>query len=261
MASKPRTSSIVRPLFWAWSRVYDSGVFQAYYGRIHDRSLGFAPPQVEAVLDVGCGTGELLGKLVQRWPTARVVGLDFSREMLAQAARKPFSTTVELVEGSVYELPFAAGAFDLVTNTLSSHFYQDLPVALRELFRVTAPGGTLVMASLGNGAWRYVPGPVGRETRFGGTVRRAPAAQRRALTDAGFTVDRVEAIFPMGWLYVARKAEGAQQEVGPARLSEDGGWFQPASLSRAPWRWIRGAALRHRLGNSGRVASIFPRAI
>jgi len=61
------------------------------------------------------------------------------------------------------------------------------------------------MASLGNGMWQCLPGPLGRETRFGGAVRPAPAAQRRAPTDAGFTVDRVEAIFPMICLYVARK--------------------------------------------------------
>jgi ubiquinone/menaquinone biosynthesis C-methylase UbiE len=216
VTSEPRTSRIVRPLFRAWSRVYDLSVFQAYYGRIHDRILGIAPPQLEAVLDVGCGTGELLGKLVRRWPSARVVGLDLSSAMLAQAARKPFAATVELVEGSVYELPFDSGAFDLVTNTLSSHFYQDLPVALRELFRVTSPGGLLVMASLGNGPGRYLPGPLGREARFGGTVHRAPWAQRRALTDAGFTVERLESIFPMGWLYVAHKpARGPDLPLDP----------------------------------------------
>lgn len=208
MRPEPRTSSIVRPLFKAWSHVYDLGVFQAYYGRIHDRILGLAPSRVEAALDVGCGTGELLGKLARRWPTARVAGLDFSAEMLAQANRKPFAAAVELVEGSVYALPFAAGAFDLVTNTLSSHFYQDLPVALRELARVTAPRGVLVMASLGNGVWRHLPGPLGRETRLGGTVRRSPGAQCGALSEAGFDVDRVEAIFPMGWLYVAHKRLG-----------------------------------------------------
>jgi ubiquinone/menaquinone biosynthesis C-methylase UbiE len=198
--SDPRTSRIVEPLFRLWSRVYDLGVFQAYYGRVHDRILALAPARVTAALDVGTGTGELLAKLVKRWPEARIAGLDLSPEMLAQAAHKPFADRVELVEGSVYELPFDDGAFDLVTNTLSSHFYRDLPAAVRELARVTAPGGLIVMASLGTGS-RLGP----RELRMGDVTHRSPSHQRLVLEGAGLVVERVESLLPIGWLYVARK--------------------------------------------------------
>jgi len=205
MQRDTRTSRIVEPLFRVWSKVYDLGVFQAYYGRVHDRILALAPGPYASVLDVGCGTGELLVKLARRWPGARLVGLDLSAEMLAKAAAKQIAGDVELAHGSVYELPFAAGAFALVTNTLSSHFYQDLPGALRELARVTAPGGTLVMASLGNGPARRLPGAVGRELRLGETIHRSPGAMRHALDAAGFDVESVESLFPVAWLYVARK--------------------------------------------------------
>lgn len=205
MSRDARTSRIVVPLFRMWSKVYDLGVFQAYYGRVHDRILALAPHHVASVLDVGCGTGELLVKLAQRWPDAQLVGLDLSEEMLAKAAVKPFAGDVELIAGSVYDLPLPDASFELVTNTLSSHFYQDLPAAVRELARVTAPGGTVVMASLGNGLARHLPGPLGRETRVGDVVQRSPAEQRRVLESAGLTVDRLESIFPIGWLYVARK--------------------------------------------------------
>jgi ubiquinone/menaquinone biosynthesis C-methylase UbiE len=206
MQRDTRTSRIVEPLFRVWSRVYDLGIFQAYYGRVHDRILALAPAAVGSVLDVGCGTGELLGKLARRWPEARLVGLDISAAMLAQAAAKPFAGEVELVEGSVYELPFPDGSFELVTNTLSSHFYQDFPAAARELARVTAPGGMIVMASIGNGPARLLPGAAGRELRVvGDVVQRSPAEQRRVLGAAGFDVERVESIFPIAWLYVARR--------------------------------------------------------
>jgi len=199
-----RTSRVVVPLFRLWSKVYDLGVFQAYYGRVHDKILALAPRDVASVLDVGCGTGELLVKLAQRWPDAQLVGLDLSEEMLAVAAVKPFAGDVELIAGSVYELPLPDRSFELVTNTLSSHFYRDLPAAVRELARVTAPGGTLVMASLGNGLGRHL-GKLGRETRIGDVIQRSPTEQRRVLEAAGLSVERLESIFPIGWLYVARK--------------------------------------------------------
>ncbi len=205
MSRDTRTSRIVVPLFRMWSKVYDLGVFQAYYGRVHDRILALAPHHVRSVLDVGCGTGELLVKLAQRWPDAQLVGLDLSEEMLAKAAVKPFAGDVELIAGSVYEMPLPDASFELVTNTLSSHFYQDLPAAVREMARVTAPGGTLVMASLGNGLARHLPGGLGRETKVGDVIQRSPVEQRRVLEGAGLTVERLESIFPIGWLYVARK--------------------------------------------------------
>lgn len=205
MQHDARTSRIVEPLFRVWSRVYDLGVFQAYYGRVHDRILRLAPGPVAAALDVGCGTGELLVKQRRRWPATRLVGLDLSADMLARARAKRIAGEVDLVHGSVYELPFAEASFDLVTNTLSSHFYQDLPAAAAELARVTAPGGTVVMASLGNGPWRLLPGGLGDELHLRETVHRSPAAQRRVLEAAGLEVERVEALFPVAWLYLARR--------------------------------------------------------
>jgi len=205
MQSDTRTSRIVEPLFRLWSHVYDLGVFQAYYGRVHDRILGLAPDRIESALDVGCGTGELLVKLARRWPEARLAGLDLSVDMLAQAAAKPSLAEVELVQGSVYELPFPDGSFELVTNTLSSHFYRDFPAAAHELCRVTAPGGLLVMASLGNGPARLLPGALGRQTRLGATIHRSPVEQRRLLEAAGLVVERVEPLCPIAWLYLARR--------------------------------------------------------
>jgi ubiquinone/menaquinone biosynthesis C-methylase UbiE len=209
--SDPRTSRIVEPLFKLWSHVYDLPVFQAYYGHVHRRILALAPRDVGSALDVGCGTGELLVKLAARWPEALMAGVDISAAMLAQAQQKTYGgADVELHEASVYELPFGDRAFELVTNTLSSHFYQDFPAALAELYRVTAPGGLLAMASIGNGLLRHLPGPFRDETRVGAIVPRSPAAQKRALEQAGYSVIRVESILPVGWLYLARRlARGA----------------------------------------------------
>ncbi len=206
MSTDTRTSRVVAPLFQLWSHVYDARVFQRFYGGIHDRILRRAPTELGAALDVGCGTGELVVKLSRRYPRARVVGVDVSAAMLRRAQEKDFGgATVELVEGSVYELPFPDGTFELVTNTISSHFYRDFTAAARELARVAAPGARLAMASLGIGPMRHLPGRAGKEVRVGDMAYRAPAYQRAMLEDAGWTVDSVDSLVLGAVLYTARR--------------------------------------------------------
>jgi len=207
MSTDTRTSRVVEPLFQLWSHVYDARVFQRFYGGIHDQILRQAPAEVDAALDVGCGTGELVVKLARRYPRARVVGVDISAAMLRAAQQKDVGDAkVELVEGSVYSLPFPDGTFELVTNTISSHFYRDFAAAARELARVAAPGARLAMASLGNGVLRHLPGNAGKEVRVGDMAYRAPAHQRAMLEDAGWAVERVDSLVLGALLYTARRA-------------------------------------------------------
>lgn len=202
------TSERVQFLFRLWSRVYDRPVFQrTYYGRVHKQLLAsietLAPG---AVLDAGCGTGELLVTLARRWPQSRLVGLDLSPDMLELARGKDYGrANVDLVEGSVYSLPFENESFDLLTNTISSHFYTNLPQALSEFSRVARPGATLVMASLGNGPLRHFPGPWRDVLPWVDAEYRSPREQRRHMENAGFEVGHVERLPWPAWLYVGRK--------------------------------------------------------
>jgi ubiquinone/menaquinone biosynthesis C-methylase UbiE len=210
MTTDTRTSRVVEPLFQLWSHVYDARVFQRFYGSIHDRILARAPAEVSAALDVGCGTGELVVKLARRYPRARVVGVDISAAMLRQARGKSYGDAhVELVEGSVYSLPFPDATFELVTNTISSHFYRDFAAAARELARVAAPGARLAMASLGNGVLRHLPGAAGKEVRVGEMSYRAPSHQRAMLESAGWSVERVDRLLLGAVLYTARRRQEA----------------------------------------------------
>ena len=112
--AEPRRQLLVRGLFRVWSHVYNRPVFQwTLYSRVHRRLFrqagGIAP---ESILDVGCGTGELLVAARERWQSARLTGVDLSPAMLARARAKDFGRPVELVEASVYDLPFEPGSFD-----------------------------------------------------------------------------------------------------------------------------------------------------
>jgi ubiquinone/menaquinone biosynthesis C-methylase UbiE len=94
------------------------------------------------VLDVGCGTGRLEVALGER---ARVWGIDPSPEMLALARRQaPRAAGFKLARAE--ELPFKDGWFERAVMWLSVHLV-DRPLAFRELYRVLAADGRLVIVS------------------------------------------------------------------------------------------------------------------
>jgi len=104
----------------------------------------------DRVLDVATGTGMVAETLVRNY-ACRVVGLDQSPEMLAQAtarlrASPELSSRVELVRGEAESLPFADREFDHLTFTYLLRYVDDPATVIGELARVVKPGGR--MASL-----------------------------------------------------------------------------------------------------------------
>jgi demethylmenaquinone methyltransferase/2-methoxy-6-polyprenyl-1,4-benzoquinol methylase len=105
-----------------------------------------ARPAGALALDLGTGTGDLALEL-RRQGAARVVGVDFSPEMLAAArakARAAAETDSSPVMGDALHLPFADGTFDCLTNAFLLRNLVDLPAAFAEMARVLRPGGRLV---------------------------------------------------------------------------------------------------------------------
>jgi demethylmenaquinone methyltransferase/2-methoxy-6-polyprenyl-1,4-benzoquinol methylase len=97
----------------------------------------------DAALDVCCGTGDLAIELRRAvGPAGRVVGLDFSPQMLAVARRK--SAAVDWVQGDALDLPFADGSFHAATVGFGVRNLADLRRGFAELARVVRPGGRVV---------------------------------------------------------------------------------------------------------------------
>jgi SAM-dependent methyltransferase len=108
--------------------------------RVLERTIAHLglPPRAR-VLDAGCGSGRNMVDLA-RWGT--VTGVELSAAA-AEAARGRH--VGEVVEGSVLEMPFAPASFDLVVCLDVIEHLQDDRAALRELRRVLAPGGALLV--------------------------------------------------------------------------------------------------------------------
>lgn len=108
-----------------------------------------APRAGERLLDVGCGTGIVARTFAPHvGERGRVTGLDLNDDMLAVArsVSAGIQPAIEWRQGDAAALPFADGAFDIVTCQYSMQFFPDVSAALREMHRVLAPGGRVVLA-------------------------------------------------------------------------------------------------------------------
>jgi ubiquinone/menaquinone biosynthesis C-methylase UbiE len=102
--------------------------------------LGLTPD--EAVVDVGCGTGNLTCALLARLsPTGRVVAVDLSPRMLQVARGKISDPRVTWHAAHVQRLPVAAGSIDRVFCYGVWPHLEDHAAAAREIVRVLRPGG------------------------------------------------------------------------------------------------------------------------
>ncbi|GAA1849716.1 demethylmenaquinone methyltransferase [Myceligenerans crystallogenes] len=103
----------------------------------------------DVILDLAAGTGTSSDPFVE--DGARVVPSDFSLGMLEVGKeRRP---DLPFVAGDATKLPFADGAFDVVTISFGLRNVVDTSAALREMLRVTRPGGRVVIAEFSTPTW------------------------------------------------------------------------------------------------------------
>jgi len=101
------------------------------------------------ILDVGCGGGATVRKLAAVASAGRVTGIDYAGGSVATSRATNAALIregrVEIRQASVSELPFADGSFDLVTAVETHYYWPDVAGDLKQVFRVTKPGGTAVV--------------------------------------------------------------------------------------------------------------------
>jgi ubiquinone/menaquinone biosynthesis C-methylase UbiE len=122
------------------------------------------------LLDIGTGPGHLLLAVHRRFPAARLVGVDISPAMVAQARRNVkrhgADERIQIRAAGADALPFADAAFDCVVSTGSLHHWRNPLEALTEAHRVLAGGGYALMYDL----VRNLPKSIRQDVRkrFGG---------------------------------------------------------------------------------------------
>jgi trans-aconitate 2-methyltransferase len=126
----------------------------ATYHRVSDPQYEWGLPVLarlpleghERVLDVGCGTGRLTEKLIDRLPHGEVLAIDLSLNMLQTAReylRPRCGMRVLFAQGDAAALP-VAGHADAIFSTATFHWVLDHPMLFKSLYAALKPGGRLV---------------------------------------------------------------------------------------------------------------------
>jgi len=108
----------------------------------------------EALLDIGCGYGQLLRKLGASGHKGKLYGIDISEGMIGEAKSKTRNLKINLKVARAERLPFSSGTFDIV---VCKHvlYHLNLPVALKEIRRVLKTRGILIITLNCIGDSRY----------------------------------------------------------------------------------------------------------
>ena len=115
------------------------------------------------VLDVGCGPGALTAELVRRAGPDAVRAVEPSASFVAAARER--LPGVDIQQAAAEQLPFPGQTFDAALAQLVVHFMKDPVQGLREMGRVTRPGGTVAACVWDHAADRGPPGAFWRAVR------------------------------------------------------------------------------------------------
>lgn len=180
-----------RDAYDAWAAVYPPAPHNALMAVEQAAVLALLPDvRGRSVLDAGCGTGRYLAALAARG-AGPLTGVDFSAAMLTRVAVPGAARIL----GDLTALPLATASMDVVVSGLALNDVAALELALAEMARVLAPGGTLVYSVIhprgGPLGWRRTfPTPSGEAAVAG---HWHPAGDHdRACTAAGLVVERRE---------------------------------------------------------------------
>jgi demethylmenaquinone methyltransferase/2-methoxy-6-polyprenyl-1,4-benzoquinol methylase len=171
------------------------------------------PTPGQWVLDLAAGTGTSSEPFAAAG--AHVVPCDFSLGMLRVGkARRP---ELPYLAGDGMRLPFADGSFDVVTVSFGLRNVHDPRAGLREMLRVTRPGGRLVVCEFSHPTWRPF------RTAYVEYLMRALPPVARAVSSN-----------PEAYVYLAESIRAWPDQAGLA------GWIAAAGWDRPHWRDLSG---------------------
>lgn len=158
------------------------------------------------ILDIGCGGGRTVGRLAGLATQGKVCGVDHSEDSVSvsQKVNAAFIAEgrVEIQRASVSQLPFPDNTFDLITAVETHFWWPSFRDDLREVSRVTAPGGQLaIVAEVYKGA----PTLASRIMEKSAPGMFTPEEHRDLLAAAGYADIQIDTLPAKGWITATGK--------------------------------------------------------
>ncbi|MEO7453755.1 MAG: methyltransferase domain-containing protein [Fimbriimonadales bacterium] len=210
-------------------------VAEAYERQMGRWSLQLAPLLIgfagvgehESVLDAGCGTGSLSLSIARLTKAAVIVGIDASKGFIEYARAQIADPRVRFELGDAQNLSYPEASFDRCLSLLVVNHIPDTTKALKEICRVTKPGGAVATAMWdGTGGnefndrmWKVavtIDASVTPAAKRSGTYS-SPAALTELWHDAGLVnVDVTSLVMPCGYASFAEYWQRFLEGQGPA---------------------------------------------
>ena len=144
----------------------------------------FEMPRSGVLLDIGCGGGANVKRMLEKSEDALVYGVDLSAASVEKSRKtvgRYLGERCEIFQGSAEQLPFDDGVVDLATAFETVYFWPDLTVCFREVHRILKEGGIFAVIN--------DPGDQGKnwEDKIPGMTAYSAADIERLMLEAGFT--------------------------------------------------------------------------
>ncbi|NLE28698.1 MAG: ubiquinone/menaquinone biosynthesis methyltransferase [Phycisphaerae bacterium] len=113
--------------------------------RVLAKTLHRVFPSAHRILDLACGTGDMMRELLDVFPQAHIQGVDFSEKMIEVGGKKLSDASFSFCCADAMALPMRAEYFDAVTCVFGLRNFQSLSQSFDEMFRVLKPGGYMAI--------------------------------------------------------------------------------------------------------------------
>ncbi|BAP32366.1 putative methyltransferase [Chryseobacterium sp. StRB126] len=103
------------------------------------------PVQGKIVVDLGCGLGHQVESILSQSPK-KIIGVDISKKMLAEAKKRISSPSVQWVCQAVEEYEFGKEKLDLVLSSMTLHYIANLKMVFKKIYAGLKPGGQFLFS-------------------------------------------------------------------------------------------------------------------
>ena len=161
-------------------------------------------------LDIGCGGGANVKKLLVKTPYGKVIGIDYSEVSVIKSSKinkaEIENKHCEILQGNVMKLLFRKETFDIITAFETIYFWPDINEAFKQVYRVLKGSGTFMICNESNGE-----NP--KEEKWTKIIQGMKIYNseqiKKSLEDAGFTDIKIHKN-KKGWLCVVCKKDPSE---------------------------------------------------